>query len=129
MGSAEGEGDSGVTTDWPALERSPDFQRLVAERRRFVVPALVVFVVWFGGFLLLTGYARDLLAKTPIGSISWAYLLALSLIVMTWTIAWLYLRWADRNLSPLAERVADAAGDGEGGQEPAPSADSETRPR
>jgi uncharacterized membrane protein (DUF485 family) len=69
------------------------------------VPALAVFVVWFGGFLLLTAYARDFMSKTPIGSLSWAYLLALSLIVMTWLIAWLYLRWSDRRLAPLAERM------------------------
>jgi uncharacterized membrane protein (DUF485 family) len=64
-----------------------------------------VFVVWFGGFLLLTGYARDFMRSAPIGSLSWAYLLALTLIVMTWLIAWLYLRWSDRHLAPLAERM------------------------
>ena len=74
-------------------------------RRRFLVPALAVFVVWFGGFLVLTAYARDFMRKTPIGSLSWAYLLALSLIAMTWLLAWLYLRWSDRHLAPLAERM------------------------
>ena len=70
------------------------------------MPALAVFLVWFGGFLVLTAYARDFLSKTPIGSLSWAYLLALSLIVMTWLLAWLYLRWSDRHLAPRAERMA-----------------------
>jgi uncharacterized membrane protein (DUF485 family) len=93
------------THDWEGLERSPEFQELVTERRRFVVPALAVFVAWFGGFLVLTAYARDFMSRTPIGSISWAYILALSLIVMTWLIAWLYLRWCDRHLAPLADRV------------------------
>jgi uncharacterized membrane protein (DUF485 family) len=75
-------------SDWEELERSPEFRELVATRRRFVVPALVVFVVWFGGFLVLTAYARGFMARQPIGSISWACLLALSLIVMTWLITW-----------------------------------------
>jgi cation/acetate symporter len=48
------------TPDWEGLERTHELQRLVAQRRRFVVPALVVFVVWFGGFMQLTAYARDL---------------------------------------------------------------------
>jgi uncharacterized membrane protein (DUF485 family) len=99
------------TRDWEGLERSPEFQELVTERRRFVVPALAVFVVWFGGFLVLTAYARDFMRRTPIGSFSWAYILALSLIVMTWLIAWLYLRWCDRNLAPLADRVNQEAGE------------------
>jgi uncharacterized membrane protein (DUF485 family) len=93
------------TPDWEGLERSREFRELVTARRRFVVPALAVFVAWFGGFLLLTAYARDFMTKTPVGSLSWAYLLALSLIVMTWLIAWLYLRWSDRHLAPLAERL------------------------
>lgn len=94
--------------DWEALEESSDFQHLVDERRRFVLPALGVFVVLFGGFLVLTAYARDFMAKQPIGSFSWAYLLALGLIVMTWVMVWLYLRWSQRHLAPLAERIADS---------------------
>jgi uncharacterized membrane protein (DUF485 family) len=39
----------------------------------------------------------------------WAYILALSLIVMTWLIAWLYLRWSDRHVSPLADEIDDDA--------------------
>ena len=93
------------TRDWEGLERSPEFQQLVSRRRRFVMPALAVFVVWFGGFLILTAYARDFMTRTPIGSISWAYILALSLIAMTWLITWMYLRWSDRELAPLAERM------------------------
>jgi uncharacterized membrane protein (DUF485 family) len=93
------------THDWEGLERSHEFQRLVSRRRRFVVPALAVFVVWFGGFIVLSAYARDFMQRTPIGSVSWAYILALSLIVMTWLIAWMYLRWCDRELDPLAHRV------------------------
>jgi uncharacterized membrane protein (DUF485 family) len=100
---------SATQTDWEGLERSTEFQELVAARRRFVLPALAVFVVWFGGFLVLTAYARGFMAKHVFGSFSWAYLLALSLIVMTWLIAWLYLRWSQRHLAPLAERIAREA--------------------
>jgi uncharacterized membrane protein (DUF485 family) len=95
-------------SDWEGLERSPEFRELAATRRRFVIPALVVFVVWFGGFLVLTAYARGFMAQRPFGWISWAYLLALSLIVMTWLITWLYLRWSERRLAPLADRTAGA---------------------
>ncbi|MEN3280972.1 MAG: hypothetical protein V7607_2112 [Solirubrobacteraceae bacterium] len=75
-------------------------------RRRFVIPALIVFIAWFGGFLGLTAYARDFMRRTPIGSVSWAYILALSLIAMTWAIAWSYLRFSERHLAPLAERMS-----------------------
>ena len=71
-----------------------------------MVPALIVFVAWFGAFLVLSAYARDFMRRTPIGSVSWAYILALSLIVMTWLIAWSYLRFSERHLAPLAERMS-----------------------
>ena len=100
----------GRSADWEVLEETPEFRRLVAERRRFVIPALCLFAVWFGGFLVLSAYARDFMRKQPIGHISWAFLLALSLIVMTWGIAFAYLRWSDRRLDPLAEQLASEAG-------------------
>ena len=70
-----------------------------------MIPALIVFIAWFGGFLSLTAYARDFMRRTPIGSVSWAYILALSLIAMTWIMAWSYLRFSERQLAPLAERM------------------------
>lgn len=95
--------------DWRELEASEEFRALVAARRRFVVPALAVFVLWFGGFLILAAYARDFMGKTPIGSISWAYILALSLIVMTWGIAFAYVRFSERVLGPLSDEVGRRA--------------------
>jgi len=35
---------------------------------------MIVFGVWFGGFLVLTAYARDFMRKTPIGSFSVGFL-------------------------------------------------------
>ncbi len=94
------------TPDWDALGERDEFRELVRLRRRFVVPAMIVFAVWFGGFLLLAAYAHDFMGKTPIGDISWAYIIAVSLIPMTWGIAFGYVRYADRNLTPLAEDLA-----------------------
>ncbi|HEY2636851.1 MAG TPA: DUF485 domain-containing protein, partial [Solirubrobacteraceae bacterium] len=73
---------------------------------RFVVPALAVFVVVYGAFLICVGYAQSFMSEKAIGAFSWAYVWSLVLIVMTWAIAWAYLRYAERVLAPLAERVA-----------------------
>ena len=93
--------------DWDALERSGAFDDLVRERRRFVIPALLVFAVWFGGFLVLTAYARDFMGTEAIGHVTWAWVLAFSLILMTWLLTWAYGRYADRRMAPLAGRAAD----------------------
>ena len=97
--------------DWRALAGSEEFARLARMRRRFVVPALTLFLLWFGGFLALTAYAREFMATPAIGSVSWAYVLALSLIPMAWSIALLYVRFSDRMLAPLARGVAERDGD------------------
>lgn len=87
---------------WHAVAETDELKALVAARRRFVYPALAVFVVWFGGFLALAGYARDFMGKTPVGDISWAYILALSLIVMTWAIAFAYVRYSSERCARWA---------------------------
>jgi len=101
--------------DWTALEDAPEFQELVAARRRVVVSALVVFAVWFGGFLVLAAFARGFLGHTIYRGFTVAYALALSLILMTWLIAGIYIRFADRLLEPLAAR---SRADGDPGARP-----------
>jgi uncharacterized membrane protein (DUF485 family) len=91
--------------NWEAIESSPEFQELSARRRKLVTPLLAVFVVWYGGFLILTAYAHSFMGESIYRGITVGYLLALSLIPMTWAIAWLYIRGANRDLQPLSDRM------------------------
>jgi uncharacterized membrane protein (DUF485 family) len=87
------------------VEQSEQFQELEATRRRVVLPLLGLFVVWFGGFLVLTAYARDFLAKDIYRGFTVAYLLAFSIVVMTWLIAFIYIRSARASLDPRVDRM------------------------
>ena len=100
----------GAVVDWEAVERTPEFRAVVAARRRFTIPALAVWAAWLGAFLILFGYARDFMTRSLVGGFTVAYAASLSLIVMTWAITWLYLRYSERVLSPLVERAVGAAG-------------------
>jgi len=96
--------------DWVAAERSPEFRELVRRKRRFVVPATVFFLSWYFGFIILTGYAPDFMGREFItDGLTVGYVLALSQFVMAWTLAVMYLRRADREFDPLAERAAQVA--------------------
>jgi uncharacterized membrane protein (DUF485 family) len=96
--------------DWVAAERSPEFRELIRKKRRFVVPATVFFLSWYFGFIILTGYAPDFMGREFItDGLTVGYVLALSQFVMTWTLAVMYLRRADREFDPLAERAAQVA--------------------
>lgn len=95
--------------DWEAAEASPEFRELVARRRRFVLPATIFFLTWYLGFILLAGYAQDFMGESVYKSITVGYVLALTQFVMVWVLAGLYLRKAEREFDPLAERAAQRA--------------------
>jgi uncharacterized membrane protein (DUF485 family) len=91
--------------DWQAIEASPEFQELVARKRRFVLPATAFFLVWYLGFILLAGYAPDFMAESIYQGLTVGYVLALTQFVMVWVLGAMYLRKADRDFEPLERRV------------------------
>ena len=95
--------------DWPAAERSPEFRELVRRRNRFVYPATAFFLAWYVGFILLAGYAPDFMGESVYEGLTVGYLLALSQFVMTWGLAWWYLRKSNREFDPLAEEARRVA--------------------
>ena len=95
--------------DWKAIERSPEFQELVARRRRFVLPATIFFLAWYFGFILLAGYAPDFMARSVYEGLTVGYCLALTQFVMVAVLGIMYLRRAEKVYDPLAERVVRKA--------------------
>ena len=91
--------------DWEGVEQSEQFQELTATRRRVVLPLLGLFVVWFGGFLVLTAYARDFMAKDIYRGFTVAYAVAFSIVVMTWLIAFIYIRSARSGVDAQIDRL------------------------
>jgi len=92
-------------SDWKRVESSPEFKRLVVERRRVVVPSLVAFALVFGTFTALAAWGRNFMAREFVNGFSVAYAFALGLIVMTWLLAFIYIRVSNRRIDPLAEAV------------------------
>jgi uncharacterized membrane protein (DUF485 family) len=106
------EGDERVRgLDWEAIERSQEFQELVSKRRSFVVPATIFFLAYYMAFILLAGYAEDFMASSVYEGLTVGYTLALTQFVMVFALGIMYLRRADRDYDPLAERVVAAAGE------------------
>lgn len=82
--------------DWEKLAASEKFRELLRAKRRFIIPAMVVFVVYYFALPVLVGYARPLMERRVIGALNWAYLFAFSQFFMAWIIAGLYVRAAKR---------------------------------
>ena len=109
-----------TSIDWEAIERSPEFQELVARRRRFVTPCTVFFLAWYMTFIVVCAYAPDFMGREFLtDGLTVGYVLALSQFVMTWVLGAWYLRKSDREFDPLAERAIEAYAGEEGEPEAA----------
>jgi uncharacterized membrane protein (DUF485 family) len=99
--------------DWERIEQSPEFQELVHRRRSFVLPATIFFLAYYMGFILLAGYAEDFMASSVYEGLTVGYCLALTQFLMVFVLGIMYLKRADREYDPLAQRVVDLAERGE----------------
>lgn len=81
---------------WEMIAASPRFKELLRAKRRFIIPAMIGFMVYYFALPILVGYARPLMEKRIFGPVNLAYLFALSQFFMAWAIAALYVRAANR---------------------------------
>jgi uncharacterized membrane protein (DUF485 family) len=82
--------------DWEKLAASERFRALLKAKRRFIVPAMIFFIVYYFALPVLIGYARPFMEKRVVGPVNLAYLFALSQFFMAWIIAALYVKAAAR---------------------------------
>jgi uncharacterized membrane protein (DUF485 family) len=82
--------------DWQRIAALDEFKALLRAKARFIVPATIVFIVYYFALPLLVGYAPELMAKKVIGVVNVAYLFALSQFFVAWLLALLYVRAAQR---------------------------------
>jgi uncharacterized membrane protein (DUF485 family) len=82
--------------DWNRIAGSPRFQHLLAIKKVFIVPAFLFFLAYYLLLPILLGYAPRLMSTRVVGTVTLAYLFALSQFVVGWIIAWLYLRASAR---------------------------------
>jgi uncharacterized membrane protein (DUF485 family) len=93
--------------EWKRIASSSDLKTLVYERRRFILPATIFFIVYYFALPVLVGYAPALMSRKIVGPLNLAYLFALSQFFMAWIIAALYVRAAGRH-DQLIKRIVSA---------------------
>lgn len=97
--------------EWRRIEASAPFRALVAEKRRFIVPATIFFITYYFALPVLVGYFPSLMGRRVVGAINLAYLFALSQFFMAWGVMWLYLRRARRYDERAASILENLPGD------------------
>jgi uncharacterized membrane protein (DUF485 family) len=87
------------------LAREPDFAELKRRYRRFAIPATVAFLVWYVTYVVCNNWARGFMDTRVIGHVNVALVFGLLQFLSTFVIAYLYSRYANRELDPLSTRL------------------------
>lgn len=92
------------------MEADPRFQELKRRFRRFAFPATIAFLAWYLLYVMLSAYARGFMDTKLVGNLNVAFFFGILQFVSTFAIAYLYARYADRQLDPLAEELNNELG-------------------
>lgn len=68
-------------------------------------PVAIAFLVWYFAYVLLAAYAKDFMATPVFGNVNIGLLLGLGQFVSTFALTMWYVRYANRNLDPLAAEI------------------------
>lgn len=90
---------------WQEIAASAQFVELESLRRRVMLGLLGVFVIAVATFLVLCAYARPFMRESVDGGLTVAYVWLLALTVLAWVLVWLYLRFSERRLEPMAASI------------------------
>ncbi|WP_017549086.1 DUF485 domain-containing protein [Salinicoccus carnicancri] len=79
--------------DYEKIAHQQEFRELLSKRNKFILPISVFFIIATLLFPVLTGYTT-ILNNEAFGNISWAWIYALLLFIMVWTLVTIYMRRA-----------------------------------
>jgi len=100
--------------NWNRVAGSWEFRDLMATKRAFVIPAFVLFVVYYVALPVSVGYVPHFMS-IRVGWVNLAYLFALSQFAVAWLIAGLYVRAANA-FDRLSEDIVEQANLSQGGK-------------
>jgi uncharacterized membrane protein (DUF485 family) len=96
---------SGHDPIYDELHESADFMELRRRFRNFVFPTTAAFLAWYLLYVVMSNWADDFMSKQVVGHINVALIFGLLQFVSTFFIAWLYSRYMNRNVDPLARDI------------------------
>jgi uncharacterized membrane protein (DUF485 family) len=92
-------------TSYVAVQASPEFVGLRKTLRGFVFPMTVAFFLWYALYVIMSAYARPFMSTKVFGNINVALIFGLLQFLSTFVIAFVYARFADRKLDPVADEI------------------------
>ncbi|MCQ6280297.1 DUF485 domain-containing protein [Bacillus sp. EB600] len=93
--------------DYSKIVQSSTFQQLLCEKRNFIIPWSIFFLVFYFALPILTAYS-SVLNKIAFGSISWAWVFGSAQFIMTWALCIIYTKRAakfDQTVDTIKQSV------------------------
>lgn len=87
------------------LHESPEFTELRRRSRGFVFPATIAFLAWYLLYVVLSNWAGDFMSTKVVGNINVALVFGLLQFLTTFGLAWIYARYSNARLDPLAREL------------------------
>jgi uncharacterized membrane protein (DUF485 family) len=76
------------------VQRSEAFQEVRSRYRRFVVPGVVAFLLWYVGYVVTATAAPGFMARSVVGAVNVGMLAGLGQFLSTFLLTWAYARHA-----------------------------------
>jgi uncharacterized membrane protein (DUF485 family) len=89
------------------LHAAPEFTELRRRYRGFVFPATIAFLAWYLLYVVMSMWAGGFMNTKVVGNINVALVFGLLQFVTTFALAWVYARFSNARLDPLARILND----------------------
>ena len=95
---------------YQVLYETAEFNELRSRFRKFVFPATIAFLSWYLLYVILSNWAHDFMSIEVFGNINVALIFGLLQFVTTFGLAWVYARYMNRRVDPLARQLDEKYG-------------------
>lgn len=94
--------------DYTKIVQSSSFKELMQQKKAFIIPMSIFFMVFYFALPIMTAYST-VLNKPAFASISWAWVFAFAQFIMTVSFCMIYTRKA-RKFDDMVEKITKEAG-------------------
>ncbi|MGH3775064.1 MAG: DUF485 domain-containing protein [Pseudonocardiaceae bacterium] len=92
---------------WTAAQQSEEFVTLRRRLRGFVFPMTAFFLAWYFLYVMLAAFAPQFMAIKVAGNINVGLIIGLLQFVTTFAITTVYVRFANKYLDPVGDRIRE----------------------
>ena len=86
-------------------ERDAALEELAGRRNRVALALTAAMLAVYFGFILLVAFDKPLLGTSLTEGLSLGILLGVVVVLATWALIWVYVRWANRSYEPELDRL------------------------